>query len=77
VHGERLTTDRLLRREFRSEDLESYAAMCAGPEVMRSLSADGAVLSRNDAWRQKAFSPGIGCCAGSGCGHSRSAPPDS
>ncbi len=53
-----LRTDRLLLRAFRPEDLDGYAAMCADPEVMRYLSPDGAVLSRDDAWRQMAMFAG-------------------
>jgi RimJ/RimL family protein N-acetyltransferase len=50
----KITTDRLLLRELRPDDIEGYAAMCADPEVMRYLSPDGAVLSREDAWQQMA-----------------------
>ena len=53
-----ITTNRLLLREFRADDLEGYAAMCADPEVMRYLSPDAAVLSREDAWRQMAMFAG-------------------
>jgi RimJ/RimL family protein N-acetyltransferase len=53
-----ITTDRLLLREFRPDDIGGYAAMCADPEVMRYLSPDGAVLSREDAWRQMAMFAG-------------------
>jgi RimJ/RimL family protein N-acetyltransferase len=49
-----LTTDRLLLRPFRDEDLDTYAEICADPEVMRYL-GDGKVLSRAEAWRQMAF----------------------
>jgi RimJ/RimL family protein N-acetyltransferase len=54
----RLETERLLLREFRDDDFEAYAAMCADAEVMRFLSADGAPLSREDAWRQMAMFAG-------------------
>ncbi len=54
----RLDTERLHLREFRAEDIDAYAAMCADPEVMRFLSADGAALSREDAWRQMAMFAG-------------------
>ncbi len=54
----RLKTQRLVLREFRSEDLDAYAAMCADPEVMRYLSAEGTVLVREDAWRQMAMFAG-------------------
>lgn len=50
-----LRTNRLLLRQFRQDDIEAFSAMCADPEVMRFLSADGAVLSRADAWRQMAM----------------------
>lgn len=48
-----LSTDRLLLREFRSDDFESYAALMADPEVTRHL-GEGRPLSRADAWRQMA-----------------------
>jgi RimJ/RimL family protein N-acetyltransferase len=54
----RLGTERLILREFRQDDLDAYAEMCADPEVMRHLSVDGAVLSRQDAWRQMAMFAG-------------------
>lgn len=54
----RLETERLILREFRPEDLDAYAAMCADPEVMRYLSIDGTVLTREDAWRQMAMFAG-------------------
>lgn len=49
-----LTTDRLILRAFRDDDLDAYAEMCADPEVMRYL-GEGKTLSRADAWRQLAF----------------------
>jgi RimJ/RimL family protein N-acetyltransferase len=49
----RLSTDRLLLRAFRDQDLDEYARICADPEVMRHL-GDGKPLSRVDAWRQMA-----------------------
>jgi RimJ/RimL family protein N-acetyltransferase len=48
-----LSTDRLLLRAFRDQDLNEYARICADPEVMRYL-GDGKPLSRIDAWRQMA-----------------------
>jgi RimJ/RimL family protein N-acetyltransferase len=54
----RLETERLILREFLPEDLDAYAAMCADAEVMRYLSADGRVLTREDAWRQMAMFAG-------------------
>jgi RimJ/RimL family protein N-acetyltransferase len=61
-HGEvlfviTLTTDRLLLRPFRAEDIDAYAAFCADPEVMRFL-GDRGVLARDDAWRQMAMLTG-------------------
>jgi RimJ/RimL family protein N-acetyltransferase len=52
-----LETDRLLLRMWRVEDFESYAKICADPEVMRYL-VDGRPLSRAEAWRQVAFLAG-------------------
>lgn len=49
-----LSTDRLLLRPFRDQDLDAYAAICSDPEVMRYL-GDGKTLSRADAWRQMAL----------------------
>lgn len=49
-----LETDRLLLRMWRAEDFESYAKICADPEVMRYL-VDGRPLARAEAWRQMAF----------------------
>jgi RimJ/RimL family protein N-acetyltransferase len=52
-----LETDRLLLRMWRGEDFESYAKICADPEVMRYL-VDGRPLTRVEAWRQMAFLAG-------------------
>ena len=49
-----LTTPRLILREFRERDFESYAAMMGDPEVTRYL-GDGRPLGRGDAWRQLAM----------------------
>ena len=49
-----LTTDRLLLRDFRPADFESYAEMMADPDVSRHL-MDGRPLSRAEAWRQLAM----------------------
>ena len=53
-----LQTERLSLRQFRPDDIDAYAAMCADPEVMRYLSPSGGVLSREDAWRQMAMFAG-------------------
>jgi len=52
-----LETDRLLLRMWREEtDFETYAEMCADPEVMRYLG--GKVFDRLEAWRHMAYSIG-------------------
>lgn len=50
-----LRTNRLLLRQLRQDDIDAFSAMCADPEVMRFLSANGEVLSRDDAWREMAM----------------------
>jgi RimJ/RimL family protein N-acetyltransferase len=47
-----LETERLILREWREEDFEPYAALCADPVVMRFLG--GKPLNRHDAWRNMA-----------------------
>ena len=49
-----LDTERLRLRAFRQEDFETYAAICADPEVMRHL-GEGKPLARSDVWRQMAM----------------------
>lgn len=49
-----LETERLTLRMFRGDDLDSYAKICADPEVTRYL-GDGQTLTRAEAWRQMAF----------------------
>ena len=53
--GVELRTERLLLRQFRPDDVDAYAEMCADPIVMRFLSATGDPLTRDDAWRQMAM----------------------
>jgi len=48
-----LATDRLLLRMFRESDLDSYAQMCADPEVMRYIG--GVPMTRDEAWRNMAL----------------------
>ncbi len=48
-----LETERLLLRMWREDDFESYARICADPEVMRYLG--GKPLSRLEAWRHMAY----------------------
>ena len=50
-----LRTQRLLLRQFRTSDIDAYAAMCADPEVTRYLRPAGEPMSRADAWRQMAM----------------------
>ena len=50
----RLETDRLILRMFSADDAESYARICADPEVMRYL-GEGKPLSTLEAWRHMAF----------------------
>ncbi len=49
-----LGTERLVLRMFRESDLDSYAAMCGDPEVMRYL-GDGHTLDRAESWRNMAL----------------------
>ena len=49
-----LESERLRLRQFRQEDLEAYAVICADPEVMRYL-GEGKPLARWEAWRQMAM----------------------
>lgn len=49
-----LTTERLILRPFRDEDIDAYAEICADPEVMRYL-GPGQPIPREEAWRQMAF----------------------
>ena len=48
-----LETERLLLRQWREDDFESYARICADPEVMRYLG--GQPLTRMEAWRHMAY----------------------
>jgi RimJ/RimL family protein N-acetyltransferase len=52
-----LTTDRLLLRPFRNDDLDAYAEIVADAEVVRYL-ADGKPMDRSAAWRQMALIAG-------------------
>ena len=47
-----LTSERLVLRAFRDQDIDGYARSCDDEEVMRFL---GGTLSREDAWRQMAM----------------------
>ena len=46
-----LTTERLVMRPFRQDDIDAFAAMCADEEVMSWL---GGTMDRNTAWRHMA-----------------------
>ena len=48
-----LETERLRLRGFRNDDLDTYAAICADPEVMQYIGT-GATLNRTDTWRSMA-----------------------
>ncbi len=48
-----LETERLLLRQWRPDDLEPYAKLCADEDVMRYLG--GKTFSRDEAWRHMAF----------------------
>ena len=49
-----LTTDRLILRPFRDDDLDAYAEIVADAEVMRYI-GDGKPMDRDAAWRQMAL----------------------
>ncbi len=50
----RLETQRLILRAFCEADLDTYAEMCADPEVMRYI-GNGQPLSRAESWRNMAM----------------------
>ena len=52
-----LDTERLTLRMLCEADFESYAQMCADPEVMRYI-GDGQALTRPLAWRNLALMVG-------------------
>ena len=47
-----LETERLILRMWREDDYETYARMCADPEVMRYIG--GQITDRTEAWRHMA-----------------------
>lgn len=49
----KIETERLILRMWREEDLESYAEMCADPEVMRYLASKP--MTKSEAWRNMAM----------------------
>ena len=49
----RLETERLLLREWSEADFDTYAGICADPDVMRYLG--GKPFSRLEAWRHMAY----------------------
>ena len=51
----RLETERLILRQWRADDFEPYARICADPEVMRYLNKEGKPLTRLETWRHLAF----------------------
>ena len=54
----RLETERLVLRMWREDDFETYARICADPDVMRYLTPEGRPLTRAEAWRQLAYIAG-------------------
>ncbi len=52
-----LETPRLLLRQFEQADLDTFADICADPEVMRFIGT-GRTLDREDAWRAMALYSG-------------------
>jgi RimJ/RimL family protein N-acetyltransferase len=52
-HWVTLETPRLFLREFREEDLDSYAAICADQEVVRHI-GEGKPLTRVETWQHMA-----------------------
>ena len=48
-----LETERLILRNWREDDFEAYASLCADPQVMRYLG--GKTLDRTEAWRHMAM----------------------
>ena len=50
-----LETERLILRQWRVDDFEPFASICADPEVMRFLNNEGKPLTRHEAWRSMAF----------------------
>ena len=51
----RLTTDRLLLREWQDRDLDDYASLMADPGVARHI---GGVMDRQESWRSMAMHAG-------------------
>lgn len=51
----RLSTDRLLLREWQPQDVDGYAALMADPEVARYI---GGVMDRPESWRSMAMHAG-------------------
>ena len=62
-----LETERLILRQWREDDFEPFARICADPEVMRYLNKEGKPLTRPEVWRNMAFH--IGHWALRGYGH--------
>lgn len=52
-----ITTERLILRPFRPEDLDAQAATMADPAVVRYLG--GTAFSREDTWRKMLTGPGM------------------
>ena len=64
VSAPRLETERLILRQFHSDDLAAHAATLADPKVMHFLG--GHPLSLEDAWRRMATGVGLWTLTGIG-----------
>ena len=64
VSAPRLETERLLLRQFHSDDLAAHAATLADPKVMHFLGGKG--MSVEDAWRRMATGVGLWALTGIG-----------
>ena len=53
-----LTTQRLILRDWKTSDLDAWAAINADPEVRRHL-CDGTPVDRKDSWHMMAAAAGI------------------
>jgi RimJ/RimL family protein N-acetyltransferase len=60
-----LTTERLILRDWRKQDLDAWAAINADPEVRRHL-GDGGPCERKDAWHMMAAAAGNQALCGFG-----------
>ena len=59
-----LTTERLILRPYRAEDLDAIAGITGDPQVMRHVG--GVALPREDSWRRMLCGPGMWAMVGYG-----------